>query len=96
MVSSVYPSVYPRNWTAGENKQRRGLQPVFRFSPSHQTSKPLILNGLKGFFNSGTSLAPWFGTPNKYTVTTLDSVQVLQTRSGLTRAIYGLYLAAKQ
>ncbi len=32
--------------------------------------KPLILNGLKGFFNSGMSLTPWFGTPSRYTVTT--------------------------
>jgi hypothetical protein len=26
--------------------------------------KPLILNGLKGFFASWLSLVPWFGTPS--------------------------------
>jgi len=41
----------------------------FDSAPGHQMCKPLILNGLKGFFNSGTSLSPWFGTPSRYTVT---------------------------
>jgi hypothetical protein len=39
--------------------------------PGHQKCKPLILNGVEGFCTSGVALAPWFGTPSRYTVTLL-------------------------
>ena len=40
----------------------------FDSAPGHQTRKPLILNGLKGYFVPDVALAPWFGTPSRYTV----------------------------
>jgi len=52
----------------GQRKCWSHARCVFRFRPSHQSCKPLILNGVEGFCTSGRPLSAWIGTPSRYTV----------------------------